>query len=237
MSSIMVIDEADGRKIHQYFDLLYRNRLLSDAPKKVRGIPKEPNSFKPAINPDSEVMASRYRDKMIDKTNTIFSENKIDIQLPKNGLSHEDFLVIHSLGQNLEKQKIRQLLQKSKDPECTFQPNAEKYPQELLNPRMAEDKCRSLYEGAKARQDETSRLPTFRENLSNTPNKNPSSPVPKSSHSRLKPEVKSYLEIKDVDKTLSRMMSGRQQRNERQEMKERGEKLLKRIVNKPPAPK
>lgn len=46
-------------------------------------------------------MAQKYRHKMINKANDIFSKNNIDIQLPEVGLSHEDLLVICSLGQNL----------------------------------------------------------------------------------------------------------------------------------------
>lgn len=65
---------------------------------------------------ESLVMAERYRGKMIDRTNTIFSENNIDIQLPASGLSHEDLLVIHNFGKNIEKEKLRQTKRIERDP-------------------------------------------------------------------------------------------------------------------------
>ena len=40
---------------------------------------------------------------MIEKANSIFSKNNIDIQIVDKGITHEDLLVICNLGQNLEK--------------------------------------------------------------------------------------------------------------------------------------
>lgn len=72
-------------------------------------------------------MAEKYRCKMIERANSIFAKNSIDIQIPEKGISHSDLLVICNLGQNLEKEKMREQKLCEKDPECTFQPNAEKY--------------------------------------------------------------------------------------------------------------
>lgn len=84
---------------------------------------------------------------------------------------------------------------------------------------MGEDKCKELYENAKVRQDEVEKLATFRSFENTTRNlqsgrKESVSPNPKNS-SVSKSNIKSYLEIKDVDKTLARMVTGRQQRNEK----------------------
>lgn len=38
---------------------------------------------------------------MIERANSIFAKNSIDIQIPDKGLAHEDLLVIYNLGQNL----------------------------------------------------------------------------------------------------------------------------------------
>ena len=60
------IDEQQGRKIHGYFDTLFRNRLLNDYSKKLGRTPqKEQSPFKPTINPDSNNLAEKYRHKMI----------------------------------------------------------------------------------------------------------------------------------------------------------------------------
>lgn len=61
---------------------------------------------------------------MIERANSIFAKNSIDIQIPDKGLAHEDLLVIYNLGQNLQKQKMREQKKQEKDPECTFQPNS-----------------------------------------------------------------------------------------------------------------
>jgi hypothetical protein len=77
------VDEEEGKKIHSYFDSLFRNRLFSDYSKKLRRTPpKEHSPFKPTINPDSENMAEKYRCKMIERANSIFANNSIDIQIP-----------------------------------------------------------------------------------------------------------------------------------------------------------
>lgn len=60
------IGEVEGKKIHSYFDCLFRNRLLSDYSKRLgRTPPREQSPFKPTINPDSTNMAEKYRNKMI----------------------------------------------------------------------------------------------------------------------------------------------------------------------------
>jgi hypothetical protein len=75
---------------------------LSDYSKKLgRTPPKEQSPFKPTINPDSGNLAEKYRNKMIERANSIFAKNSIDIQIPEKGLAHEDLLVIYNLGQNL----------------------------------------------------------------------------------------------------------------------------------------
>ena len=40
---------------------------------------------------------------MIEKANRTFSDYEIGIQVPKEGISHSDLLVINKLGQSLEK--------------------------------------------------------------------------------------------------------------------------------------
>lgn len=40
IESALVIDGIEGKKLHSYFDLLYRNRLYSDGIKKSRVIEK-----------------------------------------------------------------------------------------------------------------------------------------------------------------------------------------------------
>jgi AAA+ superfamily predicted ATPase len=58
VNDILVIDEEEGKKVHHYFESLFRNRLFSDYSKKIsRTPPKEENSFRPTINPDSENLA------------------------------------------------------------------------------------------------------------------------------------------------------------------------------------
>jgi hypothetical protein len=70
---------------------------------------------------------------MIDRANDIFSKNDINIQISDQGLTHSDFLVIYNMGQTLEKEKLRELKLNEKDPECTFQPNYQKYVNEYFN--------------------------------------------------------------------------------------------------------
>ena len=81
---------------------MFRNRLLNDYSKKLGRTPqKEQSPFKPTINPDSNNLAEKYRHKMIERANSIFAKNSIDIQIPDKGLAHGDLLVIYNLGQNL----------------------------------------------------------------------------------------------------------------------------------------
>lgn len=53
---------------------------------------------------------------MIERANSIFAKNSIDIQIPDKGLAHGDLLVIYNLGQNLEKEKMREQKKQEKDP-------------------------------------------------------------------------------------------------------------------------
>lgn len=152
---------------------------------------------------------------MIKRTNKIFSDHNIGINIPEKGLSHEDLLVIYSLGKNLQKESIKKNKSKEKDPECTFQPNSSKYSMEFINKQIGEERCKQMYEQAKIRQEE-SRLPTFRSFDNQQQNtffkKENISPIKTPPKMHLKSNVNSYLEIKDVDKTLSRMVMGRRQR-------------------------
>lgn len=34
ITGVLIIEEEEGKKIHQYFDLLFRNRLFADVSKK-----------------------------------------------------------------------------------------------------------------------------------------------------------------------------------------------------------
>jgi hypothetical protein len=48
-----------------------------------------------------------------------------------------------------------------KDPECTFQPNAERYGQEFHSQDVGAEKCHDLYEQAKSRQAEVNKVSTM----------------------------------------------------------------------------
>jgi ribosomal protein L22 len=135
--NVLIISSIEGKKIQKHFELLYRNKLFSDtAFRELKTLSSQENSFTPQINPDSNILAERYRNKMIEKVNDIFSKNKIKIAVSEKGLSHEDLLVIHNIGQNLEKEKMRENKLVEIDPECTFQPNFSKSTLEQRNPNL-----------------------------------------------------------------------------------------------------
>lgn len=92
------LDEKEGRKIQKYFDLLHCNRLTSSHKCKT-------SKIEPPVNKDiskskhkqyTAQLASKYRLKMVEKTNQRFLSNSIDVVIPsENVLTHEDMLVLN----------------------------------------------------------------------------------------------------------------------------------------------
>ena len=97
------ISQTDGRKAQRHFDLLFRNKLSNDIKSKKNHEAKpEDYSYHPETNGQSAELAEKYRCKMIAKANKRFEENNLNIFVSDNKeLTHEDLLVIDSLGKNL----------------------------------------------------------------------------------------------------------------------------------------
>lgn len=85
------LEEKEGRKIQKHFDLLHCNRLTSSNRFKVNKTspPKCSSSRSPLSNKHREHtdnLATKYRDKMVEKTNERFMSNHIDVVIPKSGV-------------------------------------------------------------------------------------------------------------------------------------------------------
>lgn len=99
--------DAEGRRVQSYFDLLYRNRLVSQSSRPAEERDKVSESSSAAfISPRHEQhtrqLASKYRSKMVERANERFVNSNIDIVLSsENQLTHEDLLVIDRIGKTL----------------------------------------------------------------------------------------------------------------------------------------
>lgn len=90
------LDEAEGRKLQKHFDLLYRNRLFAESSRKSSKTQESVvYSFKPEINPESEVMAGNFRNKILKETASLVGH--MDIDLPHDGIKHTDLLVLNRI--------------------------------------------------------------------------------------------------------------------------------------------
>lgn len=69
----MNLDEVEGRKIQRHFDLFKRNRLTSQMSRRVEKS-AEIYNFHPTINPQSEMMADRHRNMMLEEANNLISD-------------------------------------------------------------------------------------------------------------------------------------------------------------------
>ncbi len=104
----LYVSPGDGRAIHTHFQLLYRNRLSTDATRRETAHSFTNDTFKPEINKQSEHLADKHRARMIEKANEILDSSQIEYKLPENGMiSHEDLLIIHKRTQDLEMEMKR----------------------------------------------------------------------------------------------------------------------------------
>lgn len=67
------LDENDGRKIQREFDLFYRNRLSSEVNRR-SGEKIENYSFQPCTNKQSNEMAEKHRNNMLEEANKLLLE-------------------------------------------------------------------------------------------------------------------------------------------------------------------
>ena len=89
--------------------MFFRNRLSSQAAR--RPVEKiEDFSFQPKINAQSEVLAEKHRNLMLEEANHLISEYpELEYSIPEDGvITHTDLLVLHKMAKELEKERMRE---------------------------------------------------------------------------------------------------------------------------------
>ena len=148
--------ESDLIEIHNNFHLLYLNKISHVG--KQRTIEVEKCSFEPLIDPNSEALAKKAREKLLKskvEESKIQSseENNIDLA------SHADLLVFQKQKKQEQLMKYKQERESKEIQECTFKPTISEYkpmpnPKQDTKPKKnvlvssihpSNDRCNDLY--------------------------------------------------------------------------------------------
>ncbi|KAL4465214.1 hypothetical protein ABPG74_001928 [Tetrahymena malaccensis] len=113
------VDEA--KCLQKEFDILYRNRLSNEELKKTDF--KQDSTFQPQINQNSKKLAENYREKLLEETANLISNQEIQVKVPPSGkITHVDLLVFQKQAQLQERQKKNQAQNLAVQQSCTFHP-------------------------------------------------------------------------------------------------------------------
>jgi hypothetical protein len=103
----LVFNFEETRKVQKMFDILYRNRLACEQLKKSDWV--DTNSYKPEVLPSSQLLANKYREKLLEETAALIDGDHLKVIIPENGqITHADLLVLQKKTQDLQKQMKKQ---------------------------------------------------------------------------------------------------------------------------------
>ncbi len=105
-----MITERDSKTIKSTFDELYLNRLKLGESQLIKEEVIDEYTFKPFVSKASNELAEKYRNRILQETQKLISENKIEFDVPEDGqIDHISLLMLD------EKRKDAVLQQKRDD--------------------------------------------------------------------------------------------------------------------------
>lgn len=107
--NLLIISERDSRTIKNNFEELYLNRLKLGESELVREERASEYAFKPVISRASAELAEKYRNRVLQESERLISENRLEFEVPEDGqIDHVRLLMLDEKRKDAVMQQKRE---------------------------------------------------------------------------------------------------------------------------------